>query len=399
MKILIADDEPKIRRGLVRTLERSPLNLHILPPAKNGLEALSTIKEEKPDLALVDICMPKMSGLQLIEAIQDLEHPTKIIIISGHDEFEYAKAAISLNVSDYLLKPIDKEHLFDLLEKINEEVEEERYHRAYEHWSAKQIKRNLTQISSQFFDEWIKGYLLPDQVKNSLQHMDLDMKENMALYVIHILPRMTVYGEQWHAETLCFAVSNIVDEVTRAYTDQVYLFRYGEKIILLVPWHLQHKKLLEDIQGNILNYLNQYILIDYTRVSKPIEELPQAYKSLSNALTSLSKISTTAMAAKNHMDKHFRQKDYSLMELADNLNVAPSYLSRLIKEELQSTFTDYVALKRLTTAKEIMDSSSSQLKIYEIADAVGYANQHYFCKVFKKAYGKSPSEYRKVDSL
>lgn len=111
-KVLIADDEPMIREGLATMISGFELPLEIAGEAKNGLEALRMAKLLEPDLILTDICMPKLSGLEFLKRLKEEKQlDCKVIIISGYNEFEYAREAITLGVSAYLLKPVNEEEL------------------------------------------------------------------------------------------------------------------------------------------------------------------------------------------------------------------------------------------------------------------------------------------------
>lgn len=111
-KILIADDEPMIRDGLSEMIKEFNFPISIVGEACNGMEALKLAKMFEPDIILTDICMPKLSGLEFLKQLNECGNKeAKIIIISGFNEFEYARTAISLGVSAYLLKPINEEDL------------------------------------------------------------------------------------------------------------------------------------------------------------------------------------------------------------------------------------------------------------------------------------------------
>ena len=107
-KVLIADDEPKIRLGLRKTLEGFSFPLEIVAEAKNGLDAFKKAKELAPDILLVDICMPKLNGIDFLRKLKELQLENRTIIISGFQEFSYAQQAIELGVSRYLLKPFEE---------------------------------------------------------------------------------------------------------------------------------------------------------------------------------------------------------------------------------------------------------------------------------------------------
>ena len=109
--VLIADDEPKIRRGLHAQLGRLGLPIRVVAEAEDGERALEAAERCRPDILLVDINMPFMNGLEFIDALRRTRADAKVIVITGYEEFEYAKRALELNVQAYLLKPIEIEEL------------------------------------------------------------------------------------------------------------------------------------------------------------------------------------------------------------------------------------------------------------------------------------------------
>lgn len=121
-KILIAEDESEMRNLLVKYIKREEPELEVVGSAVNGKEALSLTEECRPDIVLTDISMPVMDGLEFLQRAMQQNILLKAVIISGYDEFEYAKKAIALGVSDYLLKPFDPFELKEVLGKIKEEL-------------------------------------------------------------------------------------------------------------------------------------------------------------------------------------------------------------------------------------------------------------------------------------
>ncbi|MFA7087279.1 MAG: response regulator [Aliarcobacter sp.] len=113
-RILIVDDETLQRDGIAEMLRlRNPDDL--ITEARDGLEALSIIRAIKPGIVLTDIRMPNLSGLDLLKNIKQEAPETQVIVISGYNEFEYAKKALQHNASDYLLKPIDEKELAEVI--------------------------------------------------------------------------------------------------------------------------------------------------------------------------------------------------------------------------------------------------------------------------------------------
>lgn len=115
-KIIICDDEVIIRKGLMTLVVSHYPKLELAGTASNGFEAFQLIVDHQPDVALMDINMPGLSGLEVMEKAQEHSPRTRFIIISGYDEFQYAQKAIRLKAFDYLLKPLDRDRLFETID-------------------------------------------------------------------------------------------------------------------------------------------------------------------------------------------------------------------------------------------------------------------------------------------
>ena len=130
MLILICDDEPMVRTGLIDMLDELSPSAHEFIEAENG-QALVDNASKYPDLAIVDIQMPIMDGLDAIEVAKEITPSTKWVLLTGHAKFEYAQRAMRLEISDYLLKPVGIEQIKELMIKIGELKESDRKVRSY----------------------------------------------------------------------------------------------------------------------------------------------------------------------------------------------------------------------------------------------------------------------------
>ena len=124
-RILLVDDEFNIRKGLRALIERADTAFGEIEECENGRDALDRLSEKRFDLAVVDIKMPYMDGLALIRESQKLADKPKFIILSGYDDFSYAKTAIKYGVDEYLLKPVDMAEMLEALKKVESGLKRE----------------------------------------------------------------------------------------------------------------------------------------------------------------------------------------------------------------------------------------------------------------------------------
>lgn len=124
-KVLIVDDEPMIREGLRTIIDWENEGFEIIDTASNGKEGFEKFGQIEPDLTIVDIRMPGMTGLDLIEKVRKTNTLAHFLILSGYAEFDYAKRAIVSGVSGYLLKPVDEEELLEELRRVRELLQRE----------------------------------------------------------------------------------------------------------------------------------------------------------------------------------------------------------------------------------------------------------------------------------
>ncbi len=125
-RLLIADDEDLVRRGLAALIGREAPEITVVGAAADGFEALRLAADTSPDIVCTDIRMPGLSGLDLIERLREARPGLRSVILSGYDDFAYARRAIGLGVAEYLLKPVDAEQLLAILARLREQIAAER---------------------------------------------------------------------------------------------------------------------------------------------------------------------------------------------------------------------------------------------------------------------------------
>lgn len=124
IRLVIADDEQIIRQGLL-TINWEAAGVKVEGVAANGPEALDLVRKTKPHVLLTDIRMPGIGGIELAETIQEELPSTKIIFLTAYHDFDYAYAAVKMNVSDFILKPTDPSDIIASIEKTRERIKED----------------------------------------------------------------------------------------------------------------------------------------------------------------------------------------------------------------------------------------------------------------------------------
>ena len=125
IRVMIIDDEESARNFLKTVIPWNDLNMEVAGEAASGIEAINIIDDVKPDIAFVDITMPFMNGIEFTEIVSQRYPQIKIIIMTAHDQFEYARKCVSLPVSEYMLKPPVKAEIVGVLEKLGAKISEE----------------------------------------------------------------------------------------------------------------------------------------------------------------------------------------------------------------------------------------------------------------------------------
>lgn len=393
-KVLIADDEPKIRQGLKNTLETFELPIHICGEARNGFEAMEKAREIRPDILLVDICMPKLSGIQFLQELKKLELDCKTIIISGFNEFSYAKQAISLGVSSYLLKPIPEEELKAELEKVIEELESERKDRKYNAVMRQQIRENNLYLRDTFFNNLVEGNLTDSEQRVQMDFLGICIPEALSILLVSF--QTEVLGNTAEASMQEQLYKTAMEKAIRRSAGdkkQVYVFMdHGRNIVGILGGYSTetdalHQSLLHELEG--LETGKHCVQVKHCRR----EEIPRVYEEMQANARKLMECRPIVAEARQYIYENYAQRNLDLTQVADAIGCNPSYLSRIMKQELGISFKDFLTMRRISQAIHLMRDSS--LSLNQIAEKVGYSNQHYFSAAFKNCQGVSPSEYRR----
>lgn len=173
--VIIADDEPGILSGLSNSYVWRSLGIKVVALARNGEEAIGMIRSHKPTFAILDIKMPKLSGIEVLKKIKEEKLQTEVLILSGYDEFTYAKNAIRYGAKAYLLKPLDRRELEDELTRLIDARE----------IGLKSDSEVFPLPPRIFFNSLIDGKILsPDQIQATLSNSMISISNSPCFVVV-----------------------------------------------------------------------------------------------------------------------------------------------------------------------------------------------------------------------
>ncbi|MCR5108118.1 MAG: response regulator [Lachnospiraceae bacterium] len=419
-KLLIIDDEPLVQAGIRSMLDWKELDIEICSIASNGRQGYEMILRENPDIVLTDIKMPLMDGLELIKKVRSefgKNHPA-FIILTSYEDFSIAKEAIGQNVTGYLVKiDLTPDTLKEAVTKAKERLEEYPESAPQTGIDTNYNKKDIDTLRNNFFIRLLHNILdSKDQfleLKNDL-NITFDSRLCRCCYYEMINPKaeeMTVEDQvKLYSNSMHMLNENIL-RFQRAFF--AVLDRKHGCIIFLLDKSIPSEDLIELMkeQSRILssyystrlccglgNEVDSPLMlsVSFTNAKKALEFLDGSFNIYTPDIDEGLKASGsegyhhTVEDVKKYIDSHLGER-LTLNEVSALFGISPGYLSQLFKKYNDQGFSDYITLRRVDCAKQMMKRGN--LKIYEIADALGFENAFYFSKVFKKVEGISPTKY------
>ncbi|GIO29896.1 MULTISPECIES: response regulator transcription factor [Paenibacillus] len=516
-KALIVDDEILDLEGMRTFIPWTELGLEVVDAVHNGFEAMSVIEKENIDVLVTDVHMPGMSGLDLVRKAKERYGRIKVIFVSGYQDFNYVKQAISLHAYNYVLKPMDDMELTEALKKIVQELDAERqrekteqayrqtakneyllqllegsvtaetesmlleqYGLKHANWPARaaaleidDLGWKLEGLSEHLKQEWFNKFYesaLPIFEAGGIRHIGRTSKQRIFLLIEYGKqePDLEQIIRQLHElqpHSVTIGLGCLADGLTRIRTS------YGEalaaldyKLLLGKGKVIRHDKLEAEREADIQaadmpleTLLNAVLHFDLVNISDEVDRLFAAaagmrskvqlqyfvmnvWMRLESQLKSLSdnmfqslrhdglpspdmmlkyetlddirswlryRLFSAAEFIQNKRQKksaklveeiirYVREHlhdNVTLKEVADYLSFSPNYLGSLFKEVTGTNFSEYVIMMRMEKAGELL--KDPRIKIYEVADRVGYRYIPYFSRQFKEVFGMTPGEFRR----
>ncbi|MBN2509337.1 MAG: response regulator [Spirochaetales bacterium] len=415
--VFLVEDEIVTREGIRNSIPWKTTPYTLAGEAPDGEIALPAIRDIKPDILITDIKMPFMDGLALARIIKRDQPWIKIIILSGHDEFEYAKEAISIGVEEYLLKPVSAADMLSSLEKVSREIEKEKR----KHTSIETLKQRIKSSEDLIRDKWlcdlVTGQTSAVNALETAGNFGIDLIG--AGYMILIIELSTSSDDY----TQFSLAREIITAMLKDRRDFLLFPQSMEKLIILA------RNISEEAMDDIIYTLAQGIKFETERTTQcrvaiaigsvvdHIEEIIHSYADADKTvrymmLTGKNNILSTwdmktvgnpdpqlhskhhgqIREAKKFIDEHFSRQNISLADTAAHVNISPNHFSTIFSQETGETFIEYLTAVRIQKAQQLLKDTA--MKCADIAFEVGYSDSHYFSFIFKKHTGMSPREYR-----
>lgn len=286
LKILLVDDEFYFREAFKVSLDWESLGFSICGDANNGEVALEKIEKLQPDIVIVDINMPRMNGLDFITAINEKGYHTKIIIVSGYSEFNYAKKAIQLGVDNYLLKPIDEIELKNTLNSVKATIEMEQKSFLEIDYLKQQVSQNKPLLREKLLNELLFGHsiLIKADVINQASYLNMDLNYQYFQVICIQIDDLKVFDWSIQDKNLWkFAIYNIVDEVLTSNYNKYLSFDNNDRICSIIcsnekdsNYNLLNSS--ERVKSAIVKYLNFTVTIGIGTKKTEMSEISSSYQ-------------------------------------------------------------------------------------------------------------------------
>lgn len=348
---MVVEDEEIIRKGLTYIIDNLIDGWKVSFAVESAAQAMEVLASHSVDLIVTDISMQGMSGLELIQTVQEKYPAILTLIVTGYADFSYARVAIACQSVDYIVKPISPEKL---------------------HTALKRAEGILTQRNPVVAE-------MPDTFRRALSDAEEElycaMIAHSAEKVEKTLRMMEALicqpgDEEQKRYRLCRQYALSLHRILNNIYADGYGFVQSEGI-----WSMLRELTFCLSDGEVEKWRDRFARFVCKQVGQ--SELG---------------VHRTVEAAIAYMNTHFAE-NISLKTLAKEVGASGNYLSDLFKKETGINYVEYLTNIRIREAKKLLAGKSNP-KISDVAQSVGYASDRYMIDVFKKVTGMTPAEYR-----
>lgn len=287
IKVFLVEDEMVIRRGIKNSIDWEKEGYIFCGEASDGELAYPMIIKEKPDILITDIRMPFMDGLELCKLVKKELPNIKILILSGYDEFDYAKEAIRLGVTEYLLKPISSGKLLEALNGVSESIRREKEDKDLVRKYMEEMRENTEHEKQKFFEQMIAGNLsMADALETGKKY---EMNLSAGMYNL-LLFRFTLGKENRKSGELLREAEYAIEKLTER-LEYVFEFQRGVEgwaFLLMADNEEQMSERVKELSKDLEEIMKNYSTIAYFGgIGQPVarlRELEESFREAERAL-------------------------------------------------------------------------------------------------------------------
>ena len=407
--LIIVEDQPQVRNGLNQYFQDRDLGFNVSAVFANGEDAFEWLKKHhsETDVVFTDIKMPKVTGISLAQKIGDEDWNIKVVFLSSYRDFEYAREALNLGVCAYLTKPIQFMELDKVFLELKTALDGEK---AFEKDAQALKKEIFSQILSEVYAGgfYTQETLLERLKRARVKESYINMPCEEIVFMRRIVENEN--NSNWHYGVSRFDnfIFNILKSETIIYhavlskNDFLYVLAYPQNDDLFVRkedfWNAVEKDTDNSIK-TIREMIDVDIECDKTIRYDSVLSLWEGSRSVkiytdNNFVDDGIKpqLQSDIEKALSYINKNY-SKEISLLDVAEHIGMNSFSFGKIFKDYTGKHFTDYIIQLRIDKAKDSLQNSKKT--IYEISESVGYRDEKYFMRLFKKKTGLTPNEFRK----
>ncbi|SEL81576.1 response regulator [Paenibacillus sp. OK003] len=288
LNVLIVDDEYLIRNLLRMRIDWEEQGMSIMGEASNAQEALDLVDKQQPDIMFTDIYMPNMDGIELSRLILKKYPDIKIVVVTGHDEFEYARQSIQIGIVDYILKPIRAAELLTVTDKLRVMIDEERKREQEIQRLRADLERNFPYLREKFVLQWLNGVLTTQaEIREKAAYFNIPMLLTTREIQIAVIEVSTASAKETEEQLILLSMecSNEIDAFYEKEPGVVHLMDTRNRIVIIS--FNSGVDFIEDGEALIPLLTTSYpcaVSIGIGRKHGHVEEGPAAYQEACRAL-------------------------------------------------------------------------------------------------------------------
>ncbi|MEG0765241.1 MAG: response regulator [Pseudoflavonifractor sp.] len=287
-QIMVVDDEAEARQGIVRKIDWNALGFQIVAEAENGRDALEKAESLDLDVVLTDIKMPFMDGLELGAELARRKPTVKLIVLSGFDEFEFAKQAIKLNVVEYVLKPVNAEELSGILRRVKALLDAEIAQRRNIDRLNEAYQKSMPLLREKFLQDLMRGPMPAEELAGQAARFGLSIVEGE--YKVVAVCNIDICNEckpDIAPELVPVSIRQMLDDELRGRCRRE-IFSSLSSVILVTAWDHdpieELMSLLSQICAECPRILNVTMTAGIGRTKAALENIYESYAEARTAL-------------------------------------------------------------------------------------------------------------------